>query len=99
MSDGYGGITYTYGTIEAAAGNIRSFISFMNSELADIEHKLRPLEDWTAKSADAYRAEKQKWQTNAQEIVTLLGQLQTALNSASTRMQEADTAATRMFPG
>lgn len=100
MSDGYGGITYTYGTIEAAASNIDSFVQFMQSELDDIERKLRPLEtDWTADAQQAYLACKNTWQQNAQEIVEVLGRLKTALSSASTRMQEADQAATRMFPG
>ena len=100
MSDGFGGITYTYGTIEAAAGNINSFIQFMNSELSDIESKLRPLEtDWTADAQQAYLAQKNKWQTNAQEIVGILEQLKGALSSAGSRMQEADQAATKMFPG
>lgn len=100
MSDGYGGITYTYGSIENAAGNINSFISFMNSELADIESKLRPLEtDWAADSQEAYLVQKNKWQDNAKEIVRLLEQLKAALNSAGSRMQEADAAAAKMFPG
>ncbi|MFC7528564.1 WXG100 family type VII secretion target [Actinoplanes sp. GCM10030250] len=98
--DGYGGITYTYATIENAAGNIDQFISFMNSELSDIESKLKPLEtDWTSDAQQAYLAQKNKWKTNAEEIVQVLGQLKSALNSAGTRMQEADQAATRMFPG
>ena len=100
MSDGYGGITYTYGTIENAAANIDSFISFMNSELADIESKLRPLEtDWTADSQAAYLACKNKWRKNADEIVQVLGQLKTALSAAGSRMQSADAAAAKMFPG
>ncbi|MEV6302258.1 WXG100 family type VII secretion target [Actinoplanes sp. NPDC051861] len=96
--DGYGGITYAYGTIETAAGNIDAFINFMNSELRDIESKLMPLEtDWTADSQKAYLEQKNKWKTNAEEIVETLGRLKTALSSAGTRMQEADQAATKMF--
>jgi WXG100 family type VII secretion target len=100
MGDGYGGITYQYGTIETAAGNIDSFINYMNSELADVESKLRPLEtDWTADAQQAYLACKTKWRSNADEIVGVLGQLKAALSAAGTRMQEADNAAKGAFPG
>ncbi|MBT8225042.1 MAG: WXG100 family type VII secretion target [Dactylosporangium sp.] len=100
MTDGYGGITYTFGTIESAAGSIDSFIGYLNAELADIETKLRPLEtEWTADAQQAYVACKTKWQQNAQDIVQVLGQLKTALSAAGVRMQEADDAAKRMFPG
>ena len=99
MGDGYGGITYTYGTIETAAGNIDSFISYMNSELADIESKLRPLEtEWTSDAQQAYLACKNKWRSNADEIIGVLMQLKSALSAAGSRMQEADHAATKMFP-
>ena len=99
MGDGYGGITYAYGTIEAAAGNIDSFIGFMNSELADVESKLRPLEtEWTSDAQKAYLDCKAKWRKNSDEIIQVLGQLKSALSSAGSRMQQADQAATKMFP-
>ena len=89
--DGYGGITYQYATIENAASNIDSFIQYMNTELGDIETKLRPLEtNWTSEAQTAYLACKTKWRNNAEQIVTVLGQLKLALSGAGTRMQGAD---------
>jgi WXG100 family type VII secretion target len=99
MAEGYGGITYQYATIETAAGNIDTFIQYMNSELSDIESKLRPLEtNWTSDAQAAYLAQKNKWRRNAEEIVGVLTQLKAALSAAGTRMQDADGQATLGFP-
>jgi len=92
-------LVYQFGGIDTMAGQIASFVTQMNSDLAEVDQRFRTLlaEGWTGKAADSFSACSAKWNQGAAQMAQTLQQLSTKVGNAGANMAAADAQAAGRF--
>jgi WXG100 family type VII secretion target len=95
-----GQILYNFSTMAEAVAAIDTALSKMRGTLTEIETGLRPLETgaWESEAQVAYRIRKERWNTAANHIAMILGQVKVAVSNSAERMQATDRKAASYFP-
>ncbi|MGV0395131.1 WXG100 family type VII secretion target [Corynebacterium uberis] len=87
-------IKYSFGAIEAAAGDISSTSGRINQVLAELKARLAPMvATWEGDSAVAYQAAQEKWDRSAAELNEILATISRTVSQGNDRMADVNRAA------
>ena len=85
-------IRVQYGVLEAAESNVQSTVNFMNTQLDDLRHYLRPfILKWLGEGSTAYQAVQRTWDTAAADLNQILGLIPPALRETHDLRRTADS--------
>ncbi len=91
-------IKYNFGMIAQTADDIKQTQGRINGTLEDLKQQLQPLvADWEGESAEAYQAAQQRWDSAAQVLNEVLGQIGVTVAQANDRMSQINTSAARSW--
>ncbi len=91
-------IKITYGTVTAAAQDIRSTAKDLESQLNALSARVeKVVATWEGDARDAYRAKQKGWDTNVQGLNDTLNAIARALDGATAGYQQTDRKAAQQF--
>ncbi|WP_031508378.1 WXG100 family type VII secretion target [Streptomyces megasporus] len=91
-------IKITYGTVAAAAEDIRSAAKDLKSQLEALNARVNSVvQTWDGEARDAYRSKHQGWDTNVQGLSDTLNAIARALDGATAGYQQTDRKAAQQF--
>lgn len=86
-----GTMRYTFGAIDALAGDISTRVSAVETRLGDLQSKINSLvEIWEGGSSEGFRATKQQWEAAAADLNQVLKKIQIAVNQTNTDAQHTE---------
>ncbi|HEY0450506.1 WXG100 family type VII secretion target [Actinophytocola sp.] len=79
-----GGIKVSFGSLQAAAGNISTQAAKVQSSLDDLKSYLQPLvSTWTGGASEAYNSHQSQWDQAAADLQQVLAAIGTAVQRAA----------------
>jgi WXG100 family type VII secretion target len=99
MSGSGDNLVYNFAGIDTMAASIATFVSNMNSDLAEVDAKFQHLvaEGWHGKAAEAFYACSRQWHSGADQMAQTLQKLSSAVGTAGANMAQADAQAAARF--
>ena len=77
------GITVTFGTVSQAQGDVTATVGRMNEKHNDLRNFIAPLvASWEGGASADYQALQKRWDTAAQDLNAVLGQISQMLGQA-----------------
>ncbi|WP_246002180.1 WXG100 family type VII secretion target [Allorhizocola rhizosphaerae] len=91
-------IVVNFAALSTAAGDIGNALSTMRSQLDEAEQTAKPLVDsWDGPAREAYQLRQQKWTQAANDIATMLGEIQKAVIDSADEFQTTEQRNTNLF--
>ena len=92
------GITVTFGTITQAQGDVANTVSRMDQQLNDLRQFLAPMvATWEGGAAADYQVLQRRWDTAANDLNGVLGQISQLLGQAHAGYTATESANARMW--
>jgi early secretory antigenic target protein ESAT-6 len=93
-----GQIKVNFGSLEAAAGNIKSASNKIDTELADLKRMLQPLvANWSGEAATTYNQLQAQWDNSARDLNQVLASVSTAVANANQAYADGERTNTSRF--
>ncbi|GAA1741445.1 WXG100 family type VII secretion target [Luedemannella helvata] len=93
-----GDLVVNFAALHAAAQDIGSTVSNMNSELDGLKQSLQPIvSTWDGDAKTAFAAKQAQWDSAASDINLLLTQIQTAVTRSAETMEARERANMQRF--
>ncbi|MEO5653837.1 MAG: WXG100 family type VII secretion target [Marmoricola sp.] len=90
-----GELKVSFGSLEAAAADIRTSANQIEGRIDGLESELAPLRsDWTGAASASYQQSKTKWDSAMADMKLLLTEIGTAVQSSNTEYQATENANT-----
>ncbi|SDJ43161.1 WXG100 family type VII secretion target [Frankineae bacterium MT45] len=84
-------IKVTFSQLAATQDQVRSTVSNINTQLADLKSYLNPLvQTWSGAAADNYNAAQAQWDRAAEDLNQVLSAIGNALGSANEGYQQTE---------
>lgn len=91
-------IQITYGTVTAAAEDIRSAATQLHGELKNLDTRVsKVVSTWDGEAKAAYRAKHTTWSTDLEGLTTTLNAIAKALGDSTQGYQSTDKKAATQF--
>jgi len=85
------GIQVTFGSLEAAAGNLGNQAHKVQASLEDLKSFLAPLvSNWSGAASEQYQQHQQRWDQAATDIQQVLAAIGTAVQNAAQDYQQGE---------
>lgn len=96
MSDGR--LVINFGSLHQASSDIQSALNSMEAQLSQIEQDAGPLvSSWEGGAQQAYHQRQQKWRGAANDLSTMLRDIQKALDESAQSYAATESRNTQLF--
>jgi early secretory antigenic target protein ESAT-6 len=86
-----GTMRYTFGAIDALAGDIGARVAAVETRLGDLQSKINNLTAiWEGAANEGFRQTKQQWETAAADLNQVLKKIQIAVNQTNADAQQTE---------
>ncbi len=90
-----GELKVNFGSLDAAAADIRASANQIEGRLDALESELAPLRsDWTGSASSAYQQAKAKWDAGMADMKVLLAEIGTAVTTSNSDYQSTENSNT-----
>jgi ESAT-6 family protein len=93
-----GVLLVNFGALHQASGDIQKALNELHSQLGQLDRDAQPLvATWSGPAQAAYAARQRKWQTAADDLATILRNIQMAVDESAADYQRTENQAQRRF--
>ena len=88
----FDGINVQHGKLDQGSADVMQAARDIQTRLVELEDELKPLaSDWTGAAKEAYHDAKTKWDTAIADMISLLEQASSNVDSSNTEYKSADS--------
>lgn len=91
-------IVVNFAALNQAASDINSALTTMRGQLEEADQTAKPLvQSWDGAAREAYEVRQTKWTQAANDIATMLGEIQKAVVDSADEFQNTENRNTQLF--